>query len=278
MATRTVTGGGGLQLAVHEYGRSDGKPIVFIHGFGACHLAWRRQYESLLAEEFRLVCLDSRGHGMSEKPTNPEQYRDDALWAEDIHAVISSLELREPILVGWSYGGYIINDYLARYGQSAVSGINYVAAAVIMGIRKAASTVGSSLAKNISGLCSDDLEENIRSLIPFLRSVFETPPSQEEFETMLAFNMVVPPAVRRALMSRTIDRDHVMKGLSLPVMVTEGAKDRVVLAFQTRHLLSHIAHAKHSRYEGVGHAPQMEDAERFNRELAAFARQCREQS
>ena len=71
---RTISGGGGLKLAVHEYGRPDGKAILLIHGFTACHLVWSKQYQSALADEFRLVCLDNRGHGMSEKPTAMEHY------------------------------------------------------------------------------------------------------------------------------------------------------------------------------------------------------------
>jgi len=272
MPIHTITGGGGLQMAVHEYGQPGGKPILFIHGFGACFLAWCKQYQSFLADEFRLVCLDIRGHGMSEKPTGLEHYTDDALWADDIHAVITGLGLRRPILVGWSYGGYIINDYLAKYGQGAVGGINYVAAAAVMGNEKAAEGIGSSMAEYMAGMCSDNLEENIRAVSPFVRSVFEIQPSREDFEAMLASNMVVPPSVRIGLLSRTIDRDEMLKELSLPVLVTEGAKDAVVLAFQTRHILSCIEQAEHSRYEGIGHAPQMEDAERFNRELAGFAR------
>jgi pimeloyl-ACP methyl ester carboxylesterase len=64
-----------------------------------------------------------------------------------------------------------------------------------------------------------------------------------------------------------------MKTLTIPVLVTEGEKDGLVLASHTAHLLSCIAQAKHSLYEGIGHAPPMEDTERFNRELAEFARQ-----
>ena len=69
MPIHTITGGGGLQLAVHEYGQPHGKPMLLIHGFSQCHLVWSKQYQSPLADEFRLVCLDNRGHGMSEKPT-----------------------------------------------------------------------------------------------------------------------------------------------------------------------------------------------------------------
>jgi non-heme chloroperoxidase len=273
MPIHTISGGGGLQLAVHEYGQPHGKPMLLIHGFSACHLAWAKQYQSPLADEFRLVCLDNRGHGMSDKPTGLEHYTQDALWADDIHAVIAGLALRKPILVGWSYGGFIINDYLATYGQDAVGGINYVGAGVLLGVEKAANTYGSDLPGYFAGLCSDNLEDNIRALRPFLHAIFEKQPAQEDFEVMVAFNMVVPPAVRRGLVSRTIDRDDVLKALTIPVLVTEGAKDGLVLAAHTQHLLSCLAQAQHSRYEGIGHAPPMEDTERFNRELAAFARQ-----
>src|SRR5262245_10961676 len=69
MPVRHISGGGGLRLAVHEFGPPEGKPIVLIPGINQCSLAWLKQYRSALAEEFRLVCLDLRGHGMSEKPT-----------------------------------------------------------------------------------------------------------------------------------------------------------------------------------------------------------------
>ena len=115
---------------------------------------------------------------MSEKPTGLEHYTQDALWADDIHAVIAGLGLRKPIFGGWSYGGFIINDYLAKYGQDAVGGINYVGAAVLIGIEKAANMFGSGFTDNAAGLCSDNLDEDIRALRSLLRAVFEKQPSQ----------------------------------------------------------------------------------------------------
>jgi non-heme chloroperoxidase len=273
MPIHTITGGGGVQLAVHEYGQPHGKPIVLIHGFSQCHLVWSKQYHSPLADEFRLVCLDNRGHGMSDKPTALEHYTQAERWAEDVQAVITGLALRKPILAGWSYGGSIINDYLAQYGQDMIGGINYVGAAVLLGVEKATNTFGGDFLAVVPGLCSENLEENIRVVRPFLRAVFAKQPSQDEFEVMIAFNMVVPPAVRFGMVSRTIDRDTVMQALTVPVLVTEGEQDAVVLAAHTKHLLSCIPHAQASVYAEVGHAPPFEEPERFNRELAAFARQ-----
>jgi len=64
-----------------------------------------------------------------------------------------------------------------------------------------------------------------------------------------------------------------MQSVTVPVLVTQGEKDGLVLASHTEHLLSCIPHAQASVYAGIGHAPPFEDPGRFNRELAAFARQ-----
>lgn len=272
MPVHTITGGGGVQLAVHEYGRPEGKPIVLIHGISQCYLVWSKQYRSSLADEFRLVCPDNRGHGMSEKPEALEHYTQADLWGNDLHAVMTALALRKPILAGWSYGGYIINDYLAKYGQDAIGGINYVCAGVLLGVEKATGTLGSDFIDTVPGMCSDNLEDNIHAVRKLMRLIFEKQPSQEDFEVLVASNMVVPAIARSGMVSRRIDRDTVMQALEIPVLVTVGENDAVVLAAHIKHLLSSIPHAQASLYAGIGHTPHFEDPERFNRELAAFAR------
>ena len=93
ISMHTIPGGGGLRIAVHEYGRPNGKPILLIHGITQSHLSWSKQYQSTLADEFRLICPDNRGHGMSEKPTANDHYTQAELWADDVQAVITQLEL-----------------------------------------------------------------------------------------------------------------------------------------------------------------------------------------
>ena len=88
MRTHTVAGGGGLRLHVREWGKPDGPPILFIHGWSQNHLCWEQQYESALADEFRLVACDLRGHGMSDAPLAAEHYTDAQLWADDVAAII----------------------------------------------------------------------------------------------------------------------------------------------------------------------------------------------
>jgi pimeloyl-ACP methyl ester carboxylesterase len=55
-----ITGGGGLKLHVVEASNSRGRPILFIHGFSQCWLAWSRQLSSDLADDYRLVAIDMR--------------------------------------------------------------------------------------------------------------------------------------------------------------------------------------------------------------------------
>ena len=89
---------------------------------------------------------------------------------------------------------------------------------------------------------------------------------------MLAFNMMVPPKVRANMGGRTLSMDDTLKALKLPVLVTHGEKDKLVLTPAGKHTAATIPGAKLSVYDGVGHAPFWEDTARFNAELAAFVR------
>lgn len=270
----SVKGGGGLNLHVREWGNSEGSPILFIHGWSQNHLSWRRQYESSLAEDFRLVALDIRGHGMSDAPRGVENYTDAQLWADDIAAVIKQLNLSQLVLVGWSYGGFIVSDYIRAYGQSAIAGVNYVGAAVPLNESVFGTFIGPGFMKNAEGAMSPDLPTNIKSMRNFLRDCLVKPISQEDFEITLAFNFAVSAQVRAALAKREINSDDVLEAMSVPVLVTHGQEDIVVLPAMSEHILNTCPTAKVSWYEGVGHVPFMESPERFNQELAAFAQQA----
>lgn len=68
MQSHGITGGGGIRLHAVETGNARGRPIVFIHGASQSWLTWSRQMNSELADDFRLIGLDLRGHGLSDKP------------------------------------------------------------------------------------------------------------------------------------------------------------------------------------------------------------------
>jgi non-heme chloroperoxidase len=270
MKVRTVKGAAGVNLHVREYGKSTGVPIVLIHGWSQSHLCWSKQYASTLMDDARIVTLDLRGHGMSDAPAEIDQYTDGNKWADDIAAVIDQLELDRPILVGWSYGGYIILDYMRRNGQDKIAGINFVAAAVVLSPKAFGSLIGPGFLENAPDACRDDLATNIVAMRRFLRACMARPVSQDDFEEMLAFNMVVKPRVRGALIQRELDFASLLESITVPVLVTHGRSDSVVLPAMADYILKHCKTAEVSWYDGVGHAPFLEEPLRFNAELKRF--------
>jgi pimeloyl-ACP methyl ester carboxylesterase len=90
-----------------------------------------------------------------------------------------------------------------------------------------------------------------------------------------AWNVVVPAQIRANLAAREIDCDDVLRALEVPLLVTQGMADTVVLPAMAEHVLATCPTAEASWYEGVGHVPHLEEPERFNRELAGLTRRVR---
>lgn len=271
MQTHTVKGADGINLHAREWGRPAGIPILLIHGWSQSHLSWSKQCDELGQRGYRVVALDLRGHGMSDAPLQADQYIDGNKWADDIAAVIDQVALDKPILVGWSYGGYVVLDYVHKYGQDKIAGINFVAAAVILGKKASGPLIGPGFLENAPGACHPDLPTNIAAIRGLLRACVAKPIDRDDFEVMLAHNMVVHPQVRGFLLQRELDFTPVVEGIKVPVLATHGRSDIVVLPAMTEHILEHCDGARVSWFDDVGHAPFIEEPERFNRELIAFA-------
>lgn len=132
----SVTTADGVRLNVVEAGNPQGPAIVFIHGISQSWLSWIAQLaDGTLRAKYRLVAFDLRGHGASQgsqvaldaqgvplAPLADAAYNNGnttataALWAGDLQAVISGLGLSSPTVVGWSYGGCVLQDYIATRG------------------------------------------------------------------------------------------------------------------------------------------------------------------
>ena len=266
--TYSVSGGGGVVLFVEETGNARGRPVLFLHGLSQSRLAWDRQLRSDLGRDLRLVAMDLRGHGLSEKPR--DGYGDGALWATDVHAAITSLELDRPILCGWSYGGVVIGDYLSRYGEAAVGGIALVGAASRLG-EPVLPFLGAQFLATLPGLFSTDVETSTAALRTFIHLTTSADPAPEDLYRTLGYNSVVPPHVRQAMLSRTLTHDGLLEGLTTPVLVAHGSDDEIVLPAMAEHHARLIPHAKTAWYQGIGHSPFLEVSDHFNADLRAFA-------
>ena len=123
---RYIEGAKGIKLFVEEAGDPSKPSILWIHGILHSRLSWKKQFESELDQQFHLVRMDIRGHGLSEKPDDVASYQASKLWADDVQAVITSCGLKKPIVCAWSYAGYILCDYLRYHGEDQLGGVIFV--------------------------------------------------------------------------------------------------------------------------------------------------------
>ena len=116
----------------------------------------------------------------------------------------------------------------------------------------------------------------IAAAIAFLDGCFAIKPSEADFRIALAYNMLVPADVRRAILGFPADPALAiakLKTVRVPTLVSHGRKDIVVLPKAAEMTAATIPGARLSWYDECGHSPFCEDPARFNRELAAFVRE-----
>ena len=137
--------------------------------------------------------------------------------------------------MGWSYGGFVICDYLRAYGQDAVAAINFVGAAVTL--NRAFDDIGPAFLANAPGGADPDLPTRIAALRRFWHSMTAQPLDQADLETGLSGSVAVPPEVLGGMISRQIDSDDVLSRLHVPVLVTHGRRDQIVSPSMADHIL-----------------------------------------
>ena len=269
IAAHMVASTDGTRLHVREWGRRDAQPIVFVHGWSQCDLCWAHQVRGPLAERFHLITFDLRGHGRSDAPAEAGRYSDDRVWADDLAAVLEAVSARRPVLVAWSYGAFVVADYLRAYGEDGIGAIALVGAS--MRLTPPYEGIGPGLLENVVDMCGADLLANIEATRRFLAACTRRPLTRAETETALAWNMTVPAAVREALRARELDVMDVYAATVVPMLVTHGRDDAIVLPAMAQELLERCPAATASWYDEVGHAPFWEAPDRFDSELAELA-------
>ena len=122
---KAVAIGHGLHLNVVEVG--SGFPIVLVHGLPSCASDWATLPQKLAAKGYRVIAYDRMGYGYSSRtPPTPDRYTYESN-AHDLAALLDALGLQKAALVGWSYGGAVVQT-LAREAPGRVSHLVLVAA------------------------------------------------------------------------------------------------------------------------------------------------------
>jgi non-heme chloroperoxidase len=113
---------GNIDLYYEDLG--SGKPVVLIHGWPLSGASWEKQTAVLLDAGHRVITYDRRGFGRSSQPSTGYNYD---TFAEDLHKLVTKLNLRDFALVGFSMGGGEVARYLGTYGSQGVTKAVFIA-------------------------------------------------------------------------------------------------------------------------------------------------------
>ena len=112
-----ITTNDGVQLYYKDWGPRNGPVVTFSHGWPLNSDSWESQMIFLASQGYRVVAHDRRGHGRSSQPW---EGNDMDHYADDLAAVIDTLDLKDVTLVGFSTGGGEVARYIGRHGTSRV--------------------------------------------------------------------------------------------------------------------------------------------------------------
>ena len=272
LAHKQVGGFGGVPLTVVETGNKDGPGILLIHGFGQASMVFRMQLESELAKSFHIVAFDMRGHGLSGKPWQPDLIEPSEVWAGDVAAVIAATNLIKPVIVGWSYGGFVISDYVRHFGTENIAGINLVGS--LGGLVPRSPFMPSAnlqeILENSRKSRSVIFDENVEAALNTAISFYTPNMTEKDKQAQYAMGLLMPSYVKRAMAGRDLNNTDIVSQVDVPVLLSRGSRDIFMSANDTEVALRTLSDVKLSFYEDTGHLPFYQHHKRYNQELADF--------
>lgn len=156
-------GSDGIRIAYETSG--DGEPVVLVHGFASDHgRNWKSPgwFDVLTGARRRVVALDCRGHGESEKPHDPVAYDAD-LMTGDVIRLLDHLRVERADLMGYSMGGRLAAALLAHYPQRFRRAVLAGVGRGIVGERLGAEAIARALEADAAGSISSPTARAFRA-------------------------------------------------------------------------------------------------------------------
>jgi non-heme chloroperoxidase len=263
---RAFTGPDGTRFAYVDLGQ--GRPLVLLHGWSSS-LRWFSRNLADLARDHRVVALDFRGHGSSEKTASGhtmEQY------ARDVHDFIAGVGAADGILVGWSMGAIVLWNYVMQFGAGQAGGMVFV---------------GQSASDLITpeyehGVFSEadvhqfmyDLQMTREGRVRgHMESMVKNPLSEEDLTWMTEDYLRCPAHIASVSFyhQTMVDSSPAFPIIDFPSQVYFGVDPKMYKLAHGEYLASVIPGSELVVFEDSGHVPMWEEPARFNRELRAFA-------
>jgi non-heme chloroperoxidase len=265
----TIATAGGATLFLRDWG--SGKPVVFVAGWALPSDMWSYQMVPLSTQGLRCIAYDRRGHGRSSDPGRGYDY--DTL-ADDLAAVMQSLDLQAVTLVGYSFGCGEVVRYLTRHGSSRVARILLLA--------PVATPCPQKSPDNPDGLdpaIFDDFRRNhlLRDFPKWMADnagpfvVKETSPQMVDWIMGMMQRCSLQALFECSVASSSTDFRSELTKITLPTLVIQGDKDINGIDRTGRKTAEMIPGARFEIYEGAPHGLFVTHMDRLNADLLKFA-------
>jgi len=266
---------GTIDLYYEDHGA--GKPVVLIHGWPLSNKSWEKQVPVLVDAGYRVIAYDRRGFGNSAKPTSGYDY--DTL-AEDLHKIMTELDLADATLVGFSMGGGEVARYLGTYGSDRVEKAVFISAIQPFLLKTSDNPEG------LEGSIFDEFMEGIAADRPAFLSkflsefynvdIFKGDRVSDEV-VRLSWNIAATASPRGTLdcvSAWLTDFRSDLASIEVPVLVIHGDADRISpFPASGKRIPEFVRDSRLVVIEGGPHGINWTHADRVNRELLDFLEQ-----
>jgi len=262
----------GIEIHYRETG--EGFPIVFIHGYTGNSRNWPLTVPAL-REQFRTISMDLRGHGLSAKPTRPEDYKL-ALMANDVRGLLEQLGVHECYLVGHSMGGGVAMRLIVSHPE--------LFRALVL-VDTSASPQDSSRTDMRTALLKIAREEGLEAAFeaqlridPGASEIRSNPEAIEVWrQQFLMTSLEAYLYCAAAMAERESSFLEDLRRIAVSALIVCGERDAPFLD-PSRQMHETIPGSELVIIPGAGHSPQFETPAEFNRVLREFLSRVRETS
>ena len=274
MSTSTITTQDGTTIFYKDWGT--GQPVVFSHGWPLNADAWDDQAFYVASQGYRAIAHDRRGHGRSSQPW---EGNDMDHYADDLAALLDTLDLHDAILVGHSTGGGEVAHYIARHGTARLAKAVLVGAVPPLMLKTASNPGGLPIEvfDQIRAGVTGDRSQYYKDLsIPFYgANRTGSKVSQGVLDMFWLWSMQV--GLKAAFdcikaFSQT-EQTEDLKRFDIPTLIIHGDDDQIVPIADSALLSSKLVkEAALKVYPGAPHGLMSTHKEQFNEDLLAFLR------
>jgi non-heme chloroperoxidase len=273
-SANTITSKDGTQIYYKDWGR--GPVVTFSHGWPLNADMWDGQMLFLSQNGFRTIAHDRRGHGRSQQASANNDMNG---YADDLAAVIETLDLRNVTCVGHSTGGGEVVRYLGRYGTKRVSRAVLIAAVPPLLLKTPANPEGLPL-EVFDGIRAALVKDRSQAYRDFAVAFYGAnregaKVSQGVLDQFWLWSMQcgLKNSYDSVQAFSETDFTEDLKKIDVPTLVLHGEDDQVVPVHDSaRKSARLIAGAKAIYYPGAPHGITATHQDRINADLLAFLR------